>query len=75
MRAKDVLDAIKQSGLKDKEAQKRVARRIIEKENFTEAGIKSEVLEEKYRMRERAKNKERIRRLEVEEHLKHVTKK
>lgn len=67
--------AVKQSGLKNKDAQKRAARRIIEKEDFSEAGIKSEILDEKYRMREKAKNKEHIRHQEFEEHLKHTTQK
>ena len=58
------VSAIKHSGLKDKEAQKRAAKRIVKKENFSVAGIESEVFEEKYRMREKAKNEKHIHRKE-----------
>lgn len=56
--------AIKHSLLKDKEAQARAAKRIVANEDFSEAGIESEVFDEKYRMREKAKNEKRIHRKE-----------
>lgn len=73
--AEKFASVVKKSGLKDKEAQKRVARRIVEKDDFSVAGIEIEIFEEKYHMREKAKNKERIRRQELKEHLKHIAKK
>ena len=73
--AQKFVSAIKQTDLKDKEAQKKVAERIIEEEDFSEAGIKSEVFEEKYHMEEKAEEKEQIRRQEFEYHLRQITKK
>jgi len=73
--ARHFVSAIKKTGLKDKEAQKRVAERIAEEEDFSEEGIKSEVFEEKYHMEEEAEDKEQIRRQEFEYHLRQLTKK
>jgi len=73
--AKKFVYAVKKTDLKDKEAQKRVAERIIKGEDFSEEGIRSEVFEEKYHMEEKAKDKEQIRRQEFEYHLRQLTKK
>lgn len=73
--AQKFVSAIKKTGLKDKEAQKKVAERIVKEEDFSEEGIRSEVFEEKYHMEEEAKDKEQIRRQEFEYHLRQLTKK
>lgn len=57
--AQRFVSAIKKTGLKDKEAQKRVAERIIEEEDFSEEGIRYEALEEKIRPGEERKEKEK----------------
>jgi len=73
--AEKFVSAVRQTGLRDKEAQRKVAERIIKEEDFSEKGIKSEVFEEKYHMEEKAEEKEQIRRQEFEYHLRQLTKK
>lgn len=59
----------------DKEAQRKVAERIVKEEDFSEEGIRGEVFEEKYHMEKKAEDKEQIRRQEFEYHLRQLTKK
>lgn len=73
--AKKFVSAVKKTDLKDKQAQKRVAERIVKEEDFSEEGIRSEVFEEKYHMEEKAEDKQKVRRREFEYHLQQISKK
>jgi len=73
--ARNFVRAIKKTKNVTSEQQRKAAKKIIETQNFGEDSIQEIVFEEKYRMEEKAEEKERIRRQEFEYHLKQITKK